>query len=174
MNLTKLARKAIEKYFDGEIYDPDAKTKQKYTKKGACFITLTKNWELRGCVGSLLAHQQLYKDVIRNAINAAFKDYRFEPLHKTEMSSIKIEVSVLTIPKDLQYKNENDLLSKLNPSMGLILEKYNHSATFLPQVWTDLPDKKEFLEELGLKAGLDRNDWKSSHYKYYRVKKYKE
>jgi len=66
------------------------------------------------------------------------------------------------------------LLSKLNPSMGLILEKYNHSATFLPQVWTDLPDKKEFLEELSLKAGLDRNDWKSSHYKYYRVKKYKE
>ena len=174
MKLTKLARNAIESFFDGKIYDPDTKTKQKYKYKKACFVTLTKNGALRGCVGSLQAYQELYKDVIINAINAAFKDFRFEPLQKVELSHIKIEVSVLTTPKILRYKDEEDLLQKLKPNMGIILEKWNHRATFLPQVWEMLPNKREFLEELSLKAGLRKDDWKTANYQYYYVKKYKE
>lgn len=174
MILTKLARKAIENYFDAIIFDPDTKTKQKYMQKKASFVTLTKNGDLRGCVGSLQAHSPLYKDIISNAINSAFKDYRFNPLDRSEFQDIKIEVSILTEPKELKYKDDDDLLNKLKPSYGIILQKYNHSATFLPQVWEDLPNKKYFLEQLSLKAGLRKEDWKNAQYKYYTVKKYIE
>jgi len=174
MLLPQLARKSIESYFDGVIYDPDAKTKQKYNGKEACFITLTKNNDLRGCIGSLLSQRPLYQDVIANSINAAFKDHRFKPLDRSEFQDIKIEVSVLTVPKELKYKNEEDLLKKLNSNIGLVLTKWNRSATFLPQVWEDLPNKIDFLEQLSLKAGLTKNDWKSANYKYYKVRKYKE
>ena len=174
MLLTRLARKAIECYFQGDIYDPDLKTKQKYNGKEACFVTITKDNKLRGCIGSLLSQRPLYQDVIANAINAAFKDYRFKPLDRSEFKDIKLEVSVLTLPKELKYKNEEDLLKKTNKNIGLILTKWNRSETFLPQVWEDLPNKIDFLEQLSLKAGLTKNDWKSAQYKYYKVKKHKE
>lgn len=174
MILTKLARLSIESYFSGIIYDPDNKTKQKYKEKKACFVTLNVNNELNGCIGSLNAYQALYKDVISNAINAAFKDYRFKPLVKQDLSKLKIEVSVLSASKELKYLNETDLLNKLKPNYGIILEKWNHSATFLPQVWIELPDKLQFLEQLSLKAGLRKDDWKFANYKYYTVKKYTE
>ncbi len=168
MNLTRLARKAIENYFDGIIYDPDVKTKQKYKEKKASFVTLTKKGNLRGCIGSLQAYKSLYQDIISNAITSAFKDPRFNPLDRSEFQDIKIEISILTESKDLHYKDQEDLFNKLTPNMGIILQKYNHSATFLPQVWEDIPNKKEFLEQLSLKAGLRKEDWKSAQYKYYR------
>jgi len=174
MKLTRLARKAIENYFEGIIFDPDTKTKQKYKAKKACFITLTKKGNLRGCVGSLQAYQSLYKDVISNAINAAFRDYRFKPLDRSEFSDINIEISVLTDPKSLPYKNEDELLKKINSNMGLILQKGSYSSTFLPQVWEEIPDKINFLEQLSLKAGLNKGAWKKSQFQYYKIKSQKE
>jgi AmmeMemoRadiSam system protein A len=172
--LLKLARETIECSLNGKKLTVSEGLMKKYYNKGACFVTLTENGELRGCIGSLEARQELYKDVIENAIHAAFHDYRFLPLRKDELAHIKIEISVLTAPKKLEYKDEKDLLNKLNKDMGIILNKNGRSATFLPQVWEELSDKVEFLEHLSRKAGLGKDDWKNASYEYYKVESIEE
>jgi len=174
LTLTQLARHTLEAYFQNQKFEPDEETKKKYSDKKACFVTLTKNDQLRGCVGSLIATQELWKDVQENAINAAFRDSRFPPLTKEELNKIKIEISILTAPKKLEYENEKDLLEKINKDMGIILKKGFYSATFLPQVWEQLPDKIQFLEHLSLKAGLDKDAWKTADIFYYKVEIEKE
>jgi uncharacterized protein len=172
--LLKLARKAIKSHFDGEKLFVDEKIKKKFGEKLACFVTLTEGGELRGCIGTLSAHQELWKDVIENAIHAGFDDYRFSPLSKDELSKIKIEISVLSKPEKLEYKNPEDLLKKIDKKMGLILKKGWNSATFLPQVWEQLPDKVLFLEHLSSKAGLLKDAWKTAEFSFYRVESVEE
>jgi len=174
MNLTQLARKTLEFHFEGRKFEPDESTKKKFSKKQACFVTLTINKQLRGCIGSLIARQELWKDVQENSLNASFSDPRFYPLTKEELKKVKIEVSVLSIPKKLEFKDEKDLLEKINNKMGIILKKDYHTATFLPQVWEQLPDKIDFLGQLSLKAGLNKDAWKNSEIEYYTVKIEKE
>jgi len=176
LKLTELARKTLEAELNKEKFLVNEETKKKYSKKQASFVTLTEKstGDLRGCIGSLIPRQELWKDVQENAINAAFSDYRFSPLEKNELNKVKIEVSILSIPKSLKYKDEKDLLSKLNPKLGLILKKGFSSATFLPQVWEQLPDKIEFLENLAQKAGLNKNDWKTASFEFYTVEKEEE
>ncbi len=124
-------------------------------KKRGTFVTLTEEGNLRGCIGSILPINPLIIDVSRNAINAAFRDPRFYPLTKEELPKINIEVSVLTIPQRIEYKNPADLLKKIRPHRdGIIIRQGPFQATFLPQVWEELPDKEEFLSHLCLKAGL--------------------
>jgi AmmeMemoRadiSam system protein A len=173
-DLLKLAREAIKKNFTGEEPEVSEEIRKKYNEKKACFVTLTQNNELRGCIGSLQPHQELYKDVIDNAINAGFHDFRFMPLEEDELNEIKIEISVLSTPKKLDYINEDDLLKKINKDMGLILKKGFNSSTFLPQVWEELPEKQEFLENLSIKAGLSKDSWKKANFWYYNVEKIKE
>lgn len=130
-------------------------------KKG-CFVTLTKEGRLRGCVGYILPIVPLYKAVIENAYNAAFNDLRFTPVLKEEISLIDMEISVLSTPEKIDYNDSDDLLEKINMYKdGVIISKKNYSATFLPQVWEQLPDKKLFLSALCEKAGLDSDEWKT-------------
>jgi len=124
--LLSLARRAIRRYFDtgGALKEedggiPSAKLKEKL----ACFITLTIGGELRGCIGHILPMQELYKDVIENAVSAAFDDPRFNPLSEEEFDKIKIEISVLTVPSSLKFSSPEDLLVKLRPGVdGIILK----------------------------------------------------
>ena len=169
MKLTELARKTIESSFNDEGFVVDKDTKLKFKDKKASFVTLTKNKNLRGCIGSLEQRKELWKDVQENAINAAFHDPRFMPLKKEELKAVKIEVSVLTKPKKIELKDKELLLDKIDKNMGLILKKGYQSSTFLPQVWEEIPDKEVFLKELSLKAGLDEKGWKNSEIWYYRV-----
>lgn len=169
MNLTQFARKTLEDFFSRKSPTIDDKIKEKYKSKKACFVTLHENGELRGCIGCLESTKPLWKNVQENAINAAFHDLRFFPLTKEELKEIKIEVSVLSKPKKLNFKDEKDLLGKINNKMGLILKKGFHTATFLPQVWEQIPDKIKFLEQLSLKAGLEKNTWKNAEILVYDV-----
>ena len=171
LTLCRLARKTIEAYINGEKFEPDKATKEKYKEKKACFVTLSINGRLRGCVGCLEAKKELWKNVQENAIHAAFHDPRFMPLTKDELKEIKIEVSVLNVAKKLKFENEKDLLDKIDTNMGIILKRNFNSATFLPQVWEEIPDKIDFLECLSRKAGLDKNAWKqpSTELWYYTV-----
>lgn len=128
-----------------------------------CFVTLHKVGILRGCIGTIEARRSLVDGVKENALNAAFKDPRFPPLEATELPDVNIEISVLSVPKLMPYDGGDDLLEKLNPGVhGVIISKNWHSATFLPQVWQQLPQKRAFLEHLCLKAGLERNCWNKS------------
>ncbi len=129
-------------------------------KRGA-FVTLHKKGALRGCIGTIEPVKPLVNCVEENARNAAFKDPRFAPLSAEEFSNIDIEISVLSLPEILSFEDENDLKRQLIPSVhGVILSKGWKRATFLPQVWKQLPDKDFFLQQLCLKAGLERDCWR--------------
>jgi len=171
-DLLKLARETLECKLIGKGVKIDEKIKKKFGKPGACFITLTLNGELRGCIGSLVAHQELWKDVVDNSINAGFNDPRFKAVSSGELKDIKIEVSVLSMPKKLGIGK--DVYDKIDNKMGIVLKKGWNSATFLPQVWEEVPDKREFLEHLSRKAGLSKDDWKECEASYYRVESVKE
>mgnify|MGYP006298499279 CR=1 FL=1 len=172
--LLNLARKTLENYFQDKEYSPDEKIKEKFSIKRACFVTLTKNQQLRGCIGSLKPKTQLWKDVQENTINASIRDPRFPAINKDDLDKLKIEVSVLTKPKEIEFKNPGELLKKINKNLGIILKKGFNQSTFLPQVWKQIPDKKDFLEELSLKAGLSKDAWKDCNVFYYNVESVKE
>jgi len=172
--LLKLARLTLEKTFKGEEFLVPESILRKYSMHKACFVTLTKNGQLRGCIGTLSPQKPLYKDVIDNVQNAAFHDPRFPPLKREELSAIKIEISILSRPEKIEYDSENELLSQINNQMGIILRKGVASATFLPQVWDEISNKRSFLENLSIKAGLKTDAWKTSQIWYYKVESARE
>jgi AmmeMemoRadiSam system protein A len=161
--LLKVAREAIEAELFGKGLKRRSldKLPEIFKKSGAVFVTITKRGQLRGCIGHIIAHEPLIRSVEDNAIAAAFEDPRFFPLSKEEFKDIKIEISVLTEPKPLEYKDAKDLLNKLRPGIdGVIIKRGPYTATFLPQVWEQLPEKELFLSHLCLKAGLPSDEWK--------------
>jgi AmmeMemoRadiSam system protein A len=127
---------------------------------GASFVTLHLERELRGCIGSLEARAPLVLDVVGNAWNAAFRDPRFGPLSPPEYERLDIHLSVLTAPQPMQFSSESDLLGQLRPGIdGLVIEESWHRGTFLPSVWEQLPEPREFLRHLKRKAGLPADYW---------------
>ena len=124
-------------------------------QSGATFVTLTMGGKLRGCIGSLEIGRPLGEDVAANARAAAFEDPRFPKLTREEWPQCELEVSLLSAPKPIRFADEADLLAQLKPGEdGVILEHEGKRATYLPQVWEGLPDKRRFLRELLKKAGL--------------------
>lgn len=134
----------------------------------ACFVTLHHQSQLRGCIGNLLAIQPLIIDVVHNAYAAAFSDPRFTPLNPQEYPDLDLHISILSVPEAMEINNEKDLLKNLRQGIdGLILEEGLHRATFLPSVWEQLPETKEFVNQLKRKAGLSPQYW-SEHMKVSR------
>ncbi len=165
--LLKVARKTLAEKL--RVPGPDADvpedelSKDIFNEQRGTFVTLKINDQLRGCIGNLLPDKSILDGVRDNAVNAAFHDPRFPPLSKDELERVDIEISLLTRPEPLEYKDSADLLTKLRPGVdGLIIRKGPYSATFLPQVWDQLPDKKAFLSHLCAKAGLSPDAWQQS------------
>lgn len=161
--LLDVARKTIEqKLFSKTEKDlGDEAFSPRFSEQRGTFVTLNIEKGLRGCIGHIIPQESLIEGIRINAINAAFRDPRFPPLSKKEWDKIEIEISILTEPKPLSYEDGEDLLKKLRPGIdGVILKKGFRQATFLPQVWDQLPDKKEFLRHLCMKAGLDEYAWR--------------
>lgn len=128
--------------------------------KAACFITLTLHSQLRGCIGSLHARRSLLDEVKANALAAAFEDSRFTPLTADELEQTRIEISLLSALQELVFENQEQALVQLRPDIeGVVLEYKNHRATFLPQVWQQLPQVNDFISHLKQKAGLDVDFW---------------
>jgi len=124
---------------------------------GAAFVTLNTmpHSQLRGCIGTLEAYRPLYEDIIFNAQSAALRDSRFSPLRAEELKHIKVEVSILTEPKVLLYNDIEDLKTKITPFKdGVVLKHGADQATYLPQVWEQLPQFDAFFSSLCLKANL--------------------
>lgn len=129
-------------------------------EKRATFVTLKLEENLRGCIGMLEAVRPLVEDVADNAYAAAFRDPRFHPLTEKELSSLSISVSILSPSEPIKFKSEADLLNQIRPGIdGLVLADGHHRGTFLPAVWESLPNPKDFLEHLKLKAGLSPDHW---------------
>ncbi|MBI3285675.1 MAG: AmmeMemoRadiSam system protein B [Burkholderiales bacterium] len=143
---------------------------------GASFVTLTLHGHLRGCIGSLEARRPLREDIAANAIAATCRDWRFAPLGAKMFSHMRIEVSLLSAHLPLAFEDEAGALAQLRPHVdGVIFDCGWRRSTFLPQVWSELPDPRDFLAELKQKAGLPR-DWWSPEARLYRyeVQKWKE
>jgi len=160
--LLSVARKIIEEELFGqkEQEQPDDLAPVFRERRGT-FATLTIDGNLRGCIGHIIPQESLIEGIKVNAINAAFRDPRFPAMSQKEWDRVKIEISILTDPEPLSYTDANDLLSKLRPGIdGVILGKGFYQATFLPQVWEQLPEKEDFLTHLCLKAGLRGDAWK--------------
>ncbi len=172
--LTTLARAAIAREFHGKEVLPAQPDWLR--APGAVFVTLTEAGRLRGCIGSLEAHRSLGDDVLHNARAAAFRDPRFPPLGEDELNRIRVEVSVLTPATPMTYSNEADALAQLRPGVdGVILEYGWHRATFLPQVWEQLPEPHLFMSHLKQKAGLAGDFWAADvRLSRYGVEKFKE
>lgn len=129
---------------------------------GAAFVTLTKEGELRGCIGTLEAYQPLAEDVREHAAAAALEDFRFPPVRPAEVEQLEIEISRLTEPQPLEYDSPLDLVHKLRPGIdGVVLKDGFRRATFLPQVWEKLPDPALFLDQLCLKMGSQKSAWRT-------------
>jgi len=132
-------------------------------REAACFVTLTKEGALRGCIiDNFIPHEPLYKNVMRNVVLAATEDPRFLPVSMDEIDAIRIEISVLDAPQPLLFDSPDDLLAKLNPGKDGVILKTNHGlSTYLPQVWEALPDPAVFLSRLCEKQGAPADCWRS-------------
>ncbi len=177
--LLRLAREAMEHGVKGERLPPldQASLTPSLREEGSSFVTLTERGQLRGCIGSLEPYQSLVEDVREHAVAAALQDPRFPPVEPAELNGIQIEVSRLTRPVPLEYKDADDLLAKLCPHTdGVILRDGFHRATFLPQVWDKIPDREEFLANLCYKMGAKPDLWRRKHLEVltYKVEEFHE
>ena len=170
--LLDIARRSIAEGFDTgaplplqlEGLEPEMR------EPAAVFVTLTQAGELRGCVGSLQAHDPLVRAVANSAFNSAFLDRRFAPLRRDELESTDIEISVLSAMQELPLESRDELLQNLEPGIdGLVIEEGDRRATFLPQVWDKIDTPEAFVEQLMLKAGLPAGHWS----KDIRVQRYR-
>jgi AmmeMemoRadiSam system protein A len=169
--LLKLARKAIQKYFqdEGVLQINEDDLPQTLKEKKGTFVTLRKNNKLRGCIGDLESKKPIYQSVIDNCLASALLDPRFTTLNNNELNDIKIEISVLSALKKLpDFTNSDSFLEYLDKYRpGLLIKKGSHQATFLPQVWEDLTSTELFISHLCEKAGLDKNKWKKMNLEIY-------
>ena len=168
-SLIKLARQTIMQRLglkiSGKELDLAVSAVKDETLKARCgtFVTLKIAGNLRGCIGSLTATESIVDGVKRNAVNAAFHDPRFSPLTVEEIEDVDIEISILTKPQPFKYIDSADLISRLRVNVdGVILQKKRAGATFLPQVWEQLPRPEMFLSHLCVKAGLSANAWENT------------
>ena len=169
--LVEFARKTIETYLvDRKILDvPDDITPNLKEDRGV-FVTLTREGELRGCIGYPEPIMPLINALIDASISAATKDPRFNPLTPDELDKVRVEVSVLTKPTIIEVENPTEYQQKINVGQdGLIIEMGPYRGLLLPQVATEWKwNATEFLSNTCMKAGLSQECWLSPDAKIYK------
>lgn len=157
--LLPIARAAIAEQL-GESAPPTDGSAPFLAVDGASFVTLHTKGHLRGCIGTIEPHRSLGEDVAENAIAAAFRDPRFQPLARAEYPQLSLEVSVLSPREEIHFTSREDAYAQIRPGIdGILLTAGFHRATFLPQVWAQLPTVEEFMGALLRKAGLSHDYW---------------
>ncbi len=161
--LLKYARTVLANQFDKGVLVsiPDDPA---FDNLRGIFVTLKQTGNLRGCIGNIEPIRSIKEGVAANVVNAAFYDTRFAPLSQEELEQVHISISLLTEPEPLAYNDVEELCTRLQKGVdGVILSCGNNSATFLPQVWEQLPDVEQFLSHLSLKAGMSKDAWKNEN-----------
>jgi AmmeMemoRadiSam system protein B/AmmeMemoRadiSam system protein A len=151
---TGLARAALAQLFGGPA--PARTPDQPWLDEPrACFVSLHRHGQLRGCCGTLEPRAPLFEEIFRSARLAATEDGRFDPVAEEELPELDVEVSVLSSLQPLAAGDEEEAARRLRPGVdGLYLVAGSHRATFIPAVWEQLPDPHAFLLHLRAKAGL--------------------
>jgi AmmeMemoRadiSam system protein A len=159
--MLRLARETLARVLDGRQLPEPREVSPALAERGACFLTITRNGALRGCIGNVVALEPLYEAVMHNAREAAQHDSRFSPLQPNELEQVKIEITVLSKLEDLTYTSPEELLNQLQVGEhGVVLHIGCRVATFLPQMWKTIPDKADFLDRLSEKAGCSASAWR--------------
>lgn len=153
--LIRLAHDAILSSLEGREISLHPPTPHLAEPRGA-FTTLYLRGELRGCVGYVFAVSPVYRAVSDTARAAAFEDTRFPPVTLVEASSLKIELSILSLPQPIP--SESVEVGR----HGLLISKAGNRGLLLPQVPTEHNwDRITFLEQTCRKAGLPLDAWKN-------------
>ncbi|OGC96089.1 MAG: AMMECR1 domain-containing protein [candidate division Zixibacteria bacterium RBG_16_53_22] len=164
LSLLSLARKSIETYLGGDELDLSAiKGSEALNQPLGAFVTLHKKGELRGCIGTFHPGGPLYQVVAQMARQAAFSDYRFQPVTNGELDTLDIEISVLTPMKRI-YDPKAVAVGR----DGLYIKRGISAGVLLPQVPVEQGwDRIEFLDHTCLKAGLPPGAWKEKNTELY-------
>ncbi|MCR4667508.1 MAG: AmmeMemoRadiSam system protein A [Desulfovibrio sp.] len=168
--LSSLARESLNRAFKNDDsplpgIDPRLSSGERrlLESHSGCFVTLTSNGALRGCIGSIVGYEPLYVNVWRNARKAAFEDPRFRPLSLEEWPMVHGEISVLTEAVPCP-----DLQKLVIGKHGLILRYGPRTGVFLPQVPVEQGwNTREYLENLCRKAGVSKDCWRENDAEFY-------
>lgn len=161
--LFSIARDAIEANFAGKPKFYPEKIPEKFAQKMGVFVTIREKGELRGCIGYPLPIESAAQAIADNAVNAAFHDPRFPPVKKDEYRELELEITLLSVPKEIEYKTPQELLAKIKIGRdGLIAEYGPYAGLLLPQVPVEEKwGKEEYLNYLCMKAGLSPDSWRT-------------
>ncbi len=174
--LLSLARTAIGIHLhDKDIELPGAFADPVYSEHRGVFVKLYLHGELRGGLGSFTPERPVAQAVVENAIAAAFGDPRYPPVSAADFADLLVEISIISLPEIILWHDEAQLFSALSENIhGVALEEGSDVANFFPQMWSQFPNKKEFLQQLSLKAGLKADAWKTATIKKYTVESFSE
>lgn len=162
--LLKLARATLEAEFGPRASPPCEVVEGPLCEHRGAFVTLTKDGQLRGCIGHVTGVEPLWRSVVDNARGAAFRDPRFPALQPEELETVVIEISALS---PLEIVDGSDEITV--GSHGLLLERGLSRGLLLPQVaarygW----DAATFLDQTCRKAGMEPGCWRAADTTIYR------
>lgn len=164
-DLLRLMTRSIRHGFDNDAppkVDIDSFAED-LRQERATFVTLERHGRLRGCIGNVVPNRSLVLDIVENAFRAAFHDPRFPKLTPEETEGLTLSLSVLSPMTAMHFADEADLLAQLRPDVdGLMIQDGGQRSVFLPQVWEQLPNRRDFLTRLKMKAGMAPSHWSSS------------
>ena len=153
--LLKIAREAIVHQIKGEDYSPTPSEEKALNVHSGCFVTITQEGQLRGCIGNFQSQQPLFQEVATMAVAAASQDPRFQPMGRDELDNFKIEITVLS---PLEKIDDTDSIEV--GTHGIYIIKGHNRGVLLPQVATEYGwDRETFLRQTCVKAGLPENSW---------------
>ena len=167
IELVKMARNTVTKFIKTNEKNFNSDFNSKFNFTSGVFVTLTKQDDLRGCIGYPVPERKLCEGLVDASISAATRDPRFPPVTEEELDKITFEVTVLSPPKEIKVNEYSEYLSQIKVGIdGLIVENEFTSGLLLPQVPTEYGwNEKEFLEYTCQKAGLSKDAWKDKSIK---------
>ncbi|WP_299798463.1 AmmeMemoRadiSam system protein A [uncultured Shewanella sp.] len=159
--LLALARETLVRYFASQQTDVETPAGDPLlSRRAGCFVTLFLDGDLSGCMGDIEGRRPLAKSIPELALCSAFKDNRFAPLLASQMERLTIEISLLSPLTQLTVHDEAELLRYLTDHpYGVVLSDPFHRSVYLPQVWEQLPQPREFIRELKCKGGWSADYW---------------
>lgn len=169
--LLGIARESVECKLDGKEYSPDFTTlcNEAFDKRGV-YVVLLKDGYLRSMAGFIEPYKEIYQTINAAAVNATCYSNKYKRLNKEELPNIVFEISLISDLKKLFYSGPDDLLAKLDSSMGLVIKEGIHKASFLPNMWKAYADKKDFVSALCKDAGLSDDMWIRKQLDFYTFK----
>ncbi len=152
LDIQALGRQAIDTYLrTRRVIEPPQPIPLDLQAPSAAFVSLYKNGELRGCVGSVQPTEATAAhELIRYAVASAVRDPRFDPVRLDEVGALTIKVQLLD-------PSEATDISGLNPQThGIIVRRGDRQALLLPGIaGIDTPEQQ--LRAACEKAGINHN-----------------